>query len=407
VTSCLRGAPSTRYSIVALVTLATFIDIVAYSICVPVLPDLAARMGASATTIGVLFASFGVTLLVVPIPAGALSDRTGRRAPMVAGLALLAVASAAFGAGTNLPTLFVARLMQGAADAITWVIGFALLADAYEPGERGRMTGIVMAGASFAYMIGPSLGGWLYEMGGVRLPFFALAVFAALAAAIFAIVNLDSGPARLAQAGRVPARDRVPAAAIVREPAVLACSAAVLAIATTLAMFEPVVALHLETRVGLTPARVGLVFAPAALANMGLHPLFGRLADRWGARRFTLIGLALTAAVLPLTSRMWSFRSAVMLSLVQTGASSVVITPSLAYMAESVAVVGLGNYGVAYGLYNMAWGAGLLVGPAAGGFLFDRLGFAGLAWIWAPALALVPLVLSRVQSPRLPREEPV
>jgi multidrug resistance protein len=383
--------------IAALVTLATFVDIVAYSICVPVLPDLAARMGASATTIGMLFASFGVTLLLVPIPAGALSDRTGRRVPMVFGLALLAIASAAFGAGGNLPTLFGARLLQGAADAITWVIGFALLADAYDPGERGRMTGIVMAGASFAYMIGPSLGGWLYEMGGVRLPFFALAAAAAIAAVLFAIVDLPA---------RHEPRDRVPAGAIVREPAVLACTVAVVGIGTTLAMFEPVVALHLETHVGLTPARVGLVFVPAALANMGLHPLFGRLADRWGARRLTLAGLALTAAVLPGTARMWSFQSAIMLSLLQTAANCVVITPSLNYMAESVSAVGLGNYGVAYGLYNMAWGAGLLVGPAAGGFLFERFGFEGLAWIWAPALALVPLLLTRVQSPRAPREEP-
>jgi MFS family permease len=54
----------------------------------------------------------------------------------------------------------------------------------------------------------------------------------------------------------------------------------------------------------------------------------------------------------------------------------------------------------------MAWGAGLLVGPAAGGFLFERFGFEGLAWIWAPALALVPLLLTRVQSPRAPQEEP-
>ena len=49
---------------VAFVTLGTFTDIVAYSIAVPVLPDLSRKLGASPTMIGLLFASFGVTLLI-------------------------------------------------------------------------------------------------------------------------------------------------------------------------------------------------------------------------------------------------------------------------------------------------------------------------------------------------------
>ena len=56
---------SSRAVAVALVTFATFTDIVAYSIAVPVLPDLSRRLGASPTMIGLLFASFGVTLLAV------------------------------------------------------------------------------------------------------------------------------------------------------------------------------------------------------------------------------------------------------------------------------------------------------------------------------------------------------
>src|SRR5204863_2986699 len=145
---------------VALVTFSTFTDIVAYSVAVPVLPDLSRRLGASPTTIGLLFASFGVTLLTVSIPTGAASDRIGRRTPLVLGMLTLAASTTLFAFGNSLPVLFAARLIQGAADAITWVVGFALLADLYGPAERGRVTGIVMSGTSFSFMIGPSLGGW-------------------------------------------------------------------------------------------------------------------------------------------------------------------------------------------------------------------------------------------------------
>jgi hypothetical protein len=54
---------TSRSTAVVFVTLATFADLVAYSICVPVLPDFARRLGASAAEIGAMFASFGLTLL--------------------------------------------------------------------------------------------------------------------------------------------------------------------------------------------------------------------------------------------------------------------------------------------------------------------------------------------------------
>jgi MFS family permease len=75
---------------VALVSFAAFTDLVAYSIAVPVLPDLSRRFGASPTMIGLLFASFGVTLLGVSIPIGSVSDRIGRKGPLV-GIAIALV----------------------------------------------------------------------------------------------------------------------------------------------------------------------------------------------------------------------------------------------------------------------------------------------------------------------------
>ena len=83
--------------------------------------------------IGLLFASFGVTLLTVSIPMGAVSDRTGRKAPLVGGMLALAAATLLFAYADGLPWLFAARLVQGAADAVTWVVGFALIADRTAP----------------------------------------------------------------------------------------------------------------------------------------------------------------------------------------------------------------------------------------------------------------------------------
>src|SRR6266446_352309 len=212
---------TSRAAAVALVTFATFTDIVAYSIAVPVLPDMSRRLGASPTMIGLLFASFGVTVLGVSVPMGAVSDRIGRKGPLVGGLIALSASTVLFAFAERLPWLFAARLVQGAADAVTWVVGFALIADLYGPDERGRVTGIVMSGTSVAVMIGPSIGGWLYEAGGMRLPFL--------------FVWYDTPRHR-------EAREAVSIVAVLRLPAVAICTALVVAVASTLSMIEPTVA---------------------------------------------------------------------------------------------------------------------------------------------------------------------
>jgi MFS family permease len=88
-----------------------------------------------------------------------------------------------------------------------------------------------------------------------------------------------------------------------------------------------------------------------------------------------LWGVAAIGAVLPLLSQSWSFLSAAGLYTIAALAISTMITPSLTYMAEATASAGSPSFGVAYGLYNVAWAIGLLLGPALGGYLYERLGF--------------------------------
>jgi MFS family permease len=318
---------------------------------------------------------------------GALSDRVGRKVPMVGGMAALAAATLLFAVATTLPWLFAARLMQGAADAITWVVGFALIADRYDARERGRVTGYVMMGTSAAFMLGPTLGGWLYEIGGMRLPFVSVAAMACAAVALFWWLDVP------------PPQDGTPVVrigAVLRLPAVAICAVAVIAIAATVSMLEPVLSMHLGF-LGVDPARIGTIYGVAAVVTTALHPLAGRLADRVGARQLTMAGLLATSAATVFVGRAASFGSAVALYVLVAAAAAFVITPSLAFMAEATSEAPGQSFGVAYGLYNLAWGAGMLGGPALGGVLFQRFGFARLALGWAPAIALVTIVLARAR----------
>lgn len=379
---------ASRVTAVVLVTLAAFADILAYSIAVPVLPDLSRRVGASPTVIGFLFAAFGISVLATSIPMGAMSDRIGRRGPLLAGAVGLAASTVLFAFATTLPLLFFARLVQGAADAVTWVVGFALVADLFKAEERGRVMGLVMSGTTVGFMVGPSLGGWLYETGGPQLPYLVVAALSAACAVGFAW---------MAAPPRCDPGERVKLLGLLRVRAVAICAVTVVLGGGTLAMLEPTFSLFLGETIGLGPTRIGLVFGAAAVVSAGLHPFFGRVADRMGGRRLMTTGLVAIALLLPILSRAWSFESAILLNALFTVAIAMMVTPSLAYMAAATAAAGVRSFGVAYGVYNFAWALGLLVGPAIGGAGYERAGFTVLTLAWAAALLPLTLLLASAQ----------
>ena len=212
---------------------------------------------------------------------GALSDRIGRKGPMIAGLALLAAATLAFAYAESLAMLFAARLLQGAADGMTWIVGFALIADLYGPDERGRAMGLAMAGSSLGIIIGPVLGGWLYEMGGIRLPFLFVAAMAIADLVVFALI----APRTHGSGASAPMRR------VLASRPIAICALVVIAGGGTIAMLEPVIPLVFQARLGLGPGAIGTLFGIAAVASTMMHPIYGRLSDRFGGRRLMMIGL--------------------------------------------------------------------------------------------------------------------
>jgi multidrug resistance protein len=374
-----------RPLIVAWITLAAFTDLVAYSIAIPVLPDYVRRFDASPTTLGLLFGSFGVTLLAVSIPMGAMSDRIGRKGPMVLATVILALSTLWFGFAGSLPMLFAARLLQGAADGMTWVVGFALIADLYGPEERGRIMGLVMSATSLGIIVGPSIGGWLYELGGIRFPFLVVSALAVFSTGLFLVTRIETPISSV----------RVPMRHVLSDRAIVICAVTAVAGSATLAMLEPVLPLVLNARFGLGPAQIGMLFGTAAVASSVLHPIYGRLSDRWGGRRLMLTGLFLTGLFLPMMNMAVGWRSAAGLMIGLSAVLGLIVTPSLTFMAEATSLAGFGSFGVVYGLYNVAWGVGLMGGPMAGGLLLERVGFSVLTVVWMVGLLGTALLVRR------------
>jgi len=97
----------------AVVTFALFLDYLMLLTMIPVIPVYGERLGLSQTQIGAIFAvKPALGILFSPVM-GWLSDRVGRRIPMIAGMFASAGFIIMFAFARNFETLFIARCLQG------------------------------------------------------------------------------------------------------------------------------------------------------------------------------------------------------------------------------------------------------------------------------------------------------
>lgn len=134
-----------------------FVDMIGFTMVLPLLPFYATRLGADARVVGMLVAAYPFAQLAVSPFWGRLSDRYGRRPLILAGLMLSAVAYVIFGLAEAIWLLFASRLVQGSGGGITGVVQ-AYVADAVEPEERTKALGWLTAATSAGVMIGPASG---------------------------------------------------------------------------------------------------------------------------------------------------------------------------------------------------------------------------------------------------------
>jgi predicted MFS family arabinose efflux permease len=111
-----------------------------------------------------------------------------------------------------------------------------------------------------------------------------------------------------------------------------------------------------------------------------------------------MLGLVVASAVMPFLPRADTYGRMIATFLAQAGTLSMVVTPSLTYMAEAGARAGAASFGISYGLYNFAWGCGLLAGPAMGGAAYDWIGFSRTMWVWPLFLLATAVWFARASA---------
>lgn len=149
-------------------------------IYLPAFPEIAADLNVGASGVQLTLTANFVGLALGQLLIGPLSDRYGRRKPLVIGMALFALASLGCAVAPNLAVLLVGRLVQGLAGGAGPVVSRAVVRDLFSGVRFTQFFAQLMLVFGVAPIAAPLLGTALLRLGGWRVIFVALAVFGAV-----------------------------------------------------------------------------------------------------------------------------------------------------------------------------------------------------------------------------------
>jgi MFS transporter, DHA1 family, tetracycline resistance protein len=150
--------------------LIVLVDILGFTIILPLLPFYSERLGASPTVVGMIVAIYAAFQLLAGPILGQLSDRVGRRpvlllsqAGTLAGFLLLAFS-------TQVWMVFLSRAIDGAT-AGNLSIAQAYISDVTKPENRAKAFALIGVAFGFGFLVGPAISGFLAHYG-YRAPIF-------------------------------------------------------------------------------------------------------------------------------------------------------------------------------------------------------------------------------------------
>lgn len=387
----LSGQNTNRRALV-LLFLTIFIVMVGFGVIMPILPFYAESMGATATALGLLFATYSIIQFFFAPVWGQLSDRIGRKPPLLIGLMGFAISFFLFGLATELWMLFAARILGGLLSAAVLPTVLAYIADTTDEQHRGGGMGIIGAAMGMGVTFGPVVGGFLGEISPTLPFFFSAALAAGVSIFMFFLLPESLAPEARGEAhrqGRPSAGMKTLLAALSGPLGFVMVLAFLVSFAS--ANLEATFALFTEAGLGFGEGELGIVFGVMGVTmalTQGL--LVGPTISRWGEPRMIQVGLVASAAGYILLLFTVDLATVLMVMVIM-GVGNAAMRPAINSLVSKRTLPG--EQGNMMGVVNSYNSLGRIFGPIAGGLIFDYFGYRS-PYIFGAAIFFGTLLLS-------------
>jgi MFS family permease len=348
---------------------------------------------------GLVLALFGIASSLTQPFAGRLSDRLGQRKSfVVVGLVAFCFINVALAWASSYVMLFGLRIAQGIAAALSITASIALVNEVSDGGTRGRNMGLYNAFRLVGFGSGPLAASLLVEAGPFPVPWraapvtgfeasFYVAAGGALVSTVLVLLLVRDPEETQPTEDRLALAVWHPTRAWRLDP-IFALGLITLVMATCFAMLSAIEP-EVNARLDQTPFLFAVEFVALIAALAIVQPFVGRASDRYGRRRFIILGLI---GLVPTTLAQ---------GLVLQGiAGAGIFAPALALAGD---LAKKGQSGAQLSVLTISFGLGIACGQLLAGSLLP-LGFV-VPFAVGAVLAGLGLGVVFTQVPRTPALE--
>ena len=366
----------------------------------PAFPEITRALGTGASQVQLTLTACVAGLALGQLVIGPLSDRLGRRTPLIAAMLTYAVASLLCAAATSVGALIALRFVQGLAGAGGIVISRAVVRDLHSGAAAVRLFSSLMLVTGLAPILAPLAGGQLLAVTSWKGIFLSLSILSALIAVLAAVGLRETLPVeRRSPSGLRRTVDTM--AGLLRDRSFVGHALAGGLTFGALFAYISGSSFVLQRIYGLSPQLFSLAFAMNGLGLIAASQVNARVVERVGPTRLLRRALGFVVA-----------SALVLLVVVSVGGLSVwavlapmfVIVSSLAFVLPNATALALAEHGAVAGTASALLGViqfliGAIAAPLVGVAGPDSAVPMGVVMA---LLAVAALVAHRAAGPRQP-----
>ena len=327
------------------------------------IPAFAEGLGAGYLELGLIGTVRALPYTFLPVIAGYLGDRFGRRRLYLLSIFAVGSATLLLAATGTIEGILAVQVVLGIGLSLFWPISEALVSEISSAQERASAIGMYAVAWGAGFLIGPFIGGVIAEVAGFQSTFFVAGVLLLITAGL-SVVTIRGEQRRHGDTEQAPARPSWELVSAVLPMLIVQVPYAIV-LAFVVSIFP---GYAIES--GLTPSEVGLLLSGFGFARTMVFSLSGRL-GRIGERKsigFAFLGMIPVLLLIPLNR---SFIGLLADSCLIGAFIGIIYPQTIAYVSKRAPSQ---NLGFAIGAYETIFGVGFAVGPILSGFVAQIAG---------------------------------
>ncbi|WP_201579768.1 MFS transporter [Psychrobacter sp. Pi2-52] len=362
-------------------------------VIVGLVPTIAADLGVSLPSAGLLVSLYAVGVAIGAPILTALTGRWNRKIVLMSLMGLFVIGNLLAWQAPSYETLILARILTGLAHGVFFSIGSMIATSLVSKEKEASAIAIMFTGLTVSLVTGVPLGTWIGQHFGWRATFLVVSVLGLIAligSAILVPKNLKKS---------ISATFKEQLQVIVKPQLLLVYLMTILGYGGTFTAFTYLAPI-LEQQTKFAPSAIGLIMLVYGVSVAIGNIWGGKLADKRGPiSALSIIFSALSVILLLFTFTMQS-KIAAVLTILVWGAFAFGNVPGLQiYVVKQAEKYTPNAVDVASGLNIAAFNIGIALGSIIGGSVVENMSLQDTAWIGA-VISLMALAVTRYSGLR-------